>query len=208
VSWLVAHAPTTRVIYVSGTLVYGDRGDEDIDEACSLRPTAFAREYVHAEYPWMEAQREGTLPVTIVRPPWVVGPGSWFHAHYVRPARRDGEVPLYGSGDNWMTLLDVEDCAGAIVHLAERAQPAMTVNLFAPGQWTRQRDFSGALADLLGARVGEVSADDRRLGRDRAVGEALTFSLRATTSQPRALEGYQWAVPRWPDMLARHLSRA
>ena len=206
VEWLTAHAPHTRVIYVSGTLVYGDRGDMDVDENASVNPTAFAREYIRAEYPWMDVQRDGALPVTIVRPPWVVGPGSWFHAHYVRPALRDRGVPLYGSGDNWMTLLDVEDCAGAIVHLAEQAQPPMTVNLLAPGQWTRQREFTETLAGLLGACVCPIDVHDRRRFRDRAVAEALTFSLRATTSHPGALDGYVWRAPRWPDMLARHLS--
>jgi nucleoside-diphosphate-sugar epimerase len=206
VDWLSARAPWTRVIYVSGTLVYGDRGDADVDEGASLQPTAFAREYIRAERPWMDAQRDGALPVTIVRPPWVVGPGSWLQAHYVRPARRHGEVPVYGSGENWMTLLDVDDCAGAILHLAEHAQPPMTVNLFAPGQWIRQRDFADALADLLGTPVRRVDVRDRGLLRDRAVGEALTFSLRATTSHPSALDGYVWAAPRWADMLARHVS--
>jgi nucleoside-diphosphate-sugar epimerase len=206
VDWLTAHAPDTKVIYVSGSLVYGDRGEVDVDENASLDPTAFAREYVRAEYPWMDAQREGALPITIVRPPWVVGPGSWFHAYYVRPALRDGGVPLYGSGDNWMTLLDVEDCAGAIVHLAEQPQPPATVNLLAPGQWTRQRHFTEALADLLSACVRRVDMHDRRHLRDRAVAEALTSSLRATTSHPEALRGYAWKAPLWPEMLGRHLS--
>ena len=208
VDWLAAHAPDTRVIYVSGTLVYGNRGDVDVDESATLDPTAFAREYVRAEHPWMDAQRDGTLPITIVRPPWVVGPGSWFHAYYVRQALRDGGVPLYGSGDNWMTLLDVEDCAGAIVHLAEHARPPTTVNLLAPGQWTRQRQFTEALAGLLSVGVRRVDVHDRRRFRDRAVREALTSSLRATTRHPQALHGYAWKAPHWPEMLGRHLSTA
>jgi nucleoside-diphosphate-sugar epimerase len=204
VDWLVSHAPDTRVVYVSGTLVYGDRGDADVDEASALDPIAFAREYIRAERPWMDAQQSGTLPVTIVRPPWVVGPGSWLEAHYVRPARENGGVPLYGGGDNWMTLLDVEDCAGAIVHLAEQDQLPETVNLLAPDQWTRQRDFAQALARLLGSSVRPVSVPGRRLLRDRAIGEALTFSLRATTRHPSVLDGYVWKAPSWPEMLARH----
>lgn len=208
VDWLAARAPNTRVIYVSGTLVYGDRGEAEADETSELDPIAFAREYVRAESPWMDAQRNGLIPITIVRPPWVVGPGSWFQAHYVRPARRQGAVPLYGSGKNWMTLLDVEDCGGAIVHLAEQRALPMTVNLLAPGQWTRQCDFAEALARLLGARVQPVEIPGRRLLRDRAVGEALTFSLRATTVHPGVLDGYAWKARYWPDMLARHSSQA
>jgi nucleoside-diphosphate-sugar epimerase len=207
VEWLSEHAPETRILYVSGTLVYGDCGDMEVDENSSLNPTAFAREYIRAEYPWMDAQRQGTLPVIIVRPPWVVGPGSWFHAHYVRPAR-DGGIPRYGSGDNWMTLLDVEDCAGSILHLAEHATAPMTVNLLAPGQWARQREFTEALAHVMRACVRPVNPRHTWRRGDRAVHEALTFSLRSTTRHPKALEGYVWKAPRWTDMIARHASVA
>src|SRR5262245_18168250 len=111
---LAATAPTTHIVYVSGTLVHGSAGDDEIDEHSPLRPTAYAREYVRAEEPWMAAQSAGRLPVTIVRPPWVLGPGSWFEGFYVGPARREGAVPVYGAGRNWMTFIDVADCGGAI----------------------------------------------------------------------------------------------
>jgi nucleoside-diphosphate-sugar epimerase len=104
-----------------------------------------------------------------------------------------------------MTLLDVDDCAGAIVHLADQAQAPTTVNLLAPGQWTRQREFTETLAGLLNSRVRRVDVRDRRQLRDPAVAEALTSSLRATTSHAGALAGYAWTAPRWPDILARHL---
>lgn len=69
IAWLCAHAPRTHVVYVSGTLVYGDRGERETDELAEIRPASYAREYIVAEAPWMDAQREGRLPVTIVRPP-------------------------------------------------------------------------------------------------------------------------------------------
>jgi len=203
--WLVSHAPDTRVVYVSGTLVYGSHGDADVDERTPLRPIAFARDYVRAEEPWIAAQDEGSLPVTIVRPPWVVGPGSWFHAHFVRPGLENGGVPLYGSGDNWMTLLDVEDCAGAIVHLAAQPDPPATINLFAPDQRTRQRDFVETLAGLLRVPVRPVASAGAGRVRDRATSEALTSSLRAGTRHFEALGGYRWKAPSWPEMLTRHL---
>ncbi|HET9947687.1 MAG TPA: NAD-dependent epimerase/dehydratase family protein, partial [Longimicrobiales bacterium] len=55
VGWLARRAPDVRVVYVSGTLVYGNHGDAEVDERTPLSPIAYAREYVKAERPWMEA---------------------------------------------------------------------------------------------------------------------------------------------------------
>ena len=208
ITWLRERAQDTHVVYVSGTLVYGDQGGREVDERAALNPTSFAREYIRAETPWMQAQQEEQLPITIVRPPWVVGPGSWFHHHYVFPALKQGAVPLYGSGGNWMTFLDVRDCAGAIVHLAERSEPGKVFNLFAPGQVALQSEFAQVLSDVLGVGVRKVASDGLRRYRDRAVWEALTFSLRASTINEEARAGYQFEVAHWPDMIARHLPTA
>ena len=208
ITWLRKLTPDVHVVYVSGTLVYGDHGEHEVDERTALNPVSFAREYVRAETPWMEAQQEEQLPVTIVRPPWVVGPGSWFHHHYVFPALKQGAVPLYGSGGNWMTFLDIRDCAGAIVHLAERSEPGKVFNLFTPGQVALQSEFAQVLSDVLGVGIRQVDSDGLRRYRDPAVWEALTFSLRGSTINGEVRSGYQFEVPRWPDMIARNLPTA
>ncbi len=208
ITWLRQRAPDIHVVYVSGTLVYGDRGGREVDERTALNPVSFAREYVRAETPWMEAQQEEQLPVTIVRPPWVIGPGSWFHQYYVFPALRQGAVPLYGSGGTWMTFLDVADCAGAIVHLAERSEPGKVFNLFTPGQIALQSEFAQVLSDVLGVGVRQIKKNGLRRYRDRAVWEALTFSLRAFTINEEVRLGYRFEVAQLPDMIARHLPTA
>jgi nucleoside-diphosphate-sugar epimerase len=200
--WLRAHAPDTHVVYVSGTLVYGDGGDADLDEDTPLRPTAYAREYVVGEIPWMEAQSDGSLPVTIVRPPWVMGPGSWFHAFYALPAVHSGQVPVYGAGTNWMTFIDVADCGAAVAHVAEHAEPGGVVNLFAPGQIARQSVFARAVAEALGL---PVPTGAPVCAKDRAAQEALATSCRAATIHTPPALGYEFRFPRWQDMVARHV---
>ena len=167
IAWLRQRSPETHVLYVSGTLVYGDHGTREVDERTALRPISFARQYSRAEEPWVEASETGELPVTIVRPPWVVGSGSWFHHYYVRPALEHGSVPLYGSGGNWMTFLDVSDCAGAIVHLAARAEGGGIFNLFTPGQMAPQFEFARVLAETMGVPVRQTALE--ALGSDPAV---------------------------------------
>ncbi len=203
IKWLSANAPQTRVVYVSGTLVYGNHGDEEGDENCPVQPISFAREYILAEKPWMEAQAAGILPVTIVRPPWVVGPGSWFDQYYLAPAQREGAVPVYGDGQNWMTLVDVDDCAGAVVHLALHAASGGVYNVFTPGQSVRQSEFSAALADSLGL---PVQTREIQGAAEEAIRDALTSSFKAGTCHAQACSGYEFQWPEWRDILKRHIT--
>src|ERR1051325_9587577 len=78
---------------------------------CPLAPTSFSRDYHRAEVPWLRALRENDAPVIVARPGWVLGSGSWFEAYCRRFLRAERAVPLYGPGDNWMSLVHVEDCA-------------------------------------------------------------------------------------------------
>lgn len=202
VEWLTRKAPETHVVYVSGTLVYGDRGEEPTDEDAPIAPMAYAREYIRAERPWMEARRSGRLPVTIVRPPWVVGPDSWLRYCYLEPARRDGAVPLYGSGRNWMTFVDVEDCGGVIAYLAGLRRPGSVFNVFTPEQRARQEEFVTELASRMGVGVRPVPKG--RLGlRDPAPMEALTTSFVAATKHDD-LERFSFTATSWKAMLDRY----
>lgn len=195
-----------RVVYVSGTLVYGDRGEQWTDERSPILPAAYARQYIVAERPWMAAQRTGELPVIMVRPPWVVGSASWFATYYARVLAVEGEVPCYGEGANWMTFVDLDDCAGLILHVAERGTSGQSYNLLAPGQHARQRDFAQLLATLAGTSVAFI--DRRTLHRRLETGaaEALATSARVTTIHADVLQSYPFHHPNWEVFVERHLS--
>ena len=194
-----------HVIYVSGTLVYGDCGDVPVDEERPLRPIAFAREYVKAERPWMEALQEGGMPVTILRPPWIIGKDSWFASFYLKSMAKDGTVPLFGDGRNWMSLIDVEDCAGLIAHAVRHAAPGRYYNLFVPGACITQREFAGRLADLTQTRIRPVSIPETRRRFGRAVAEAMTFSVASATRYPEFIAGYSFKHPSIDAMIRNNL---
>jgi nucleoside-diphosphate-sugar epimerase len=194
------------VLYVSGTLAYGDRGEEWTDETSPIRPAAFARQYIAAERPWMTEQQRGELPVTIVRPPWVVGTGSWFRAHYAQALVRNGLVPCYGDGANWMSFIDVEDCAGLILHLTERGLPGNCYNLLAPAQHARQRDFVSVLAAHTGMQVSFLSPREMAARLDLGAAQALTTSLRVSTVHAAVLESYSFRHPGWEVFVKQRLS--
>lgn len=178
------------VVFVGGTLAYGSHGEELVTEETPVTPTSFSRDYHHAERPWLAALRANDAPVIIARPVWVLGTGAWFEAFYRRFIREERAVPLYGTGDNWMSLVHVEDCAGFLVHIARRAPPMSVVNVFA-GAPLRQAELAERLARLTALPIRRVTLEDleRRFGR--AVREAFSFSARIGTVHQALHAGYQ-----------------
>jgi nucleoside-diphosphate-sugar epimerase len=177
--WLASCPRPPLLVYVGGTLAYGSRGDEEVTEATPLSPISFARDYHAAERPWLRALR-GALPVIVVRPAWVLGPGAWFEAYYRRFMRAERAVPLFGPGRNWMSLVHVEDCAGLLAHFARHAPPVTTVNVFA-GAPLRQMELAERLARVSGLPVRRVPLEEMAARFGRAVREAFDFSARVGT---------------------------
>ena len=168
------------LVYVGGTLAYGSHGEELVTEGTPLAPTSFSRDYHTAEVPWLRALRGNDAPVIVARPAWVLGAGAWFEVYYRRFIRAERAIPLYGSGDNWMSLVHVEDCAGLLEHMARRAPPMCVVNVFA-GPPLRQVELAERLARVAALPIRRVPLDEleRRFGR--AVREAFDFSARVGT---------------------------
>ena len=177
---LSAWARPPLVVYVGGTLAYGSRGEHVVTEHTPLAPISFSRDYHRAELPWLHAQRHGDVPVIIARPAWVLGRGAWFEAFYRRFMDTERAVPLYGPGDNWMTLVHVADCAGLLEHAARRALPRSAVNVFASPA-LRQAELVERLASVTGLPIRRIGLEEveRRFGA--AVREAFTFSARIET---------------------------
>ena len=188
--WVAGCARPPLVVYVGGTLAYGSRGEEPVTEQTPLAPVSFSRDYHKAELPWLRAIRWNDAPVIVARPAWVLGPGSWFEAYYRRFLREERAVPLYGAGENWMSLVHVEDCAGLLEHAARRALPMSVVNVFA-GPPLRQAELAERLARITDLPIRRVSLGDleRRFGR--AVREAFTFSARVGTVHQALHAGYR-----------------
>ena len=187
---LAGWARPPLLVFVGGTLAYGSHGDDPVTERTALAPTSFSRDYHTAEVPWLRALRGNDAPVIVARPAWVLGPGAWFEVFYRRFLRAERAVPLYGSGDNWMSLVHVDDCAGLLEHTARRALPMSVVNVFA-GAPLRQVELAERLARVAALPIRRVPLDEleRRFGR--AVREAFDFSARVGTVHHALHAGYR-----------------
>ena len=179
---LLRRLGTARLVYASGSLMYGDCGAQSVFEDAALRPTSYAREYAIAERPFLCDGR-----AMMFRPGWILGPGSWLEWFYLR----SDAVPLYGSGNNLMSIIHRDDCAAAMVRVAEHGN----AGVYHPPHLTvvTQREF----VERLAAESGLPIREEILAGKERAVREAFTCSINLRSKHTELWDGF---APRFNDL--------
>jgi nucleoside-diphosphate-sugar epimerase len=193
-NWLAAQPKPPLLVFVAGTLSYGSRGNEPVDETADYQPTSFAREYAIGERPIVAAARQNRLPIQIMRPSWVYGPGSWFKSYYIKPMQQDGVIPGYGDGTGWMSLIHVDDTAAMIRYISLNGSVGENYNLFIGEPWSQDR-FVEELVRLTHLPVLPVSLQHLAQHNGKVVAEALGFSLRVTTKHQALYAGFKASYP-------------
>ncbi len=145
-----ARERVARLVLVSSLAVTGpSRPGESVGEDSAERPvTAYGRSKQAGE----RAARETDVPLTIVRPSAVYGPGDRSFLSLFRAASR-GIVPLLGDGRQELTLLHVRDLAHALV--AAALSPATLGRTYHAGHPTpvTQRALADAIARAVGRQA-------------------------------------------------------
>lgn len=135
-----------QLLYLSGSLMYGDHGTEPVTENTPLSPISYAKEYINAELPFVPASLYNS-GITMLRVPWVIGNGSWFKWFYMDYMQRTGTVPIYGNENAVMTFISVADVARSAVKLCVLKQLPSQLNLFHP-QYLKQIEFAELLSHI------------------------------------------------------------
>ena len=180
---------TTPIVYCSGTLMYGNTVDR-VDEDAALFPIAYARAYEYAERPWVKAAESGKMDVRIARPGWILGPDSWFEHFFYKHAIRTGKVPVYGDGNQYMSIISVKDCAGQLTHLMEHGKPNQSANLYG-FEPIKQKDFALLVAQCLNTTTVNITASETKNRFGKTVFEALTSSTPVATKHEPWRAAYQ-----------------
>lgn len=100
------------------------------------------------------------LPVTVARPPRIVGPGDRENLLFFRIARAGLVLDL---GDRPLSWIDVDDCARGFVLLAERPEARGEVFFLASPEPTSARGLMEEAARALGVRARRVPVPDALL---------------------------------------------
>jgi nucleoside-diphosphate-sugar epimerase len=202
--WLTSQSTPPLLVLIAGTLSYGSRGNESVDETSSYQPTSFAREYAIGEAPIVAAARQNRLPIQIMRPSWVYGPSSWFKNFYIKPMQEFGIIPRYGDGSSWMSLIHVNDTAAMIRYISRKGAFGENYNLFTGDPWSQER-FVQELQRLTRLPVQPVSMLQLAQRSGKVVAEAFDFSLRLATKHKTLYGGYKARYPAHEQGLAEIL---
>jgi len=108
-------------VYVADTSCYGPTTRRPITEDETPRPSAWGRCLTPA-LDRVDGYVVAGLPIAIALPGWVYGNGSWFRDRVIDPVIGRRHVLQFGTTGPLISPIHVEDCAAALVHLAERAE--------------------------------------------------------------------------------------
>lgn len=118
-----AAGATRRIVYVADTSCYGATGPRPITEDTPPEPSAWGRSLTPA-LKRLDGYIAAGQPIVAAFPGWVYGNGGWFRERVIEPVMADRRVLLFGKNGPWLSPIHVEDCARALVHLAERGEPS------------------------------------------------------------------------------------
>lgn len=179
-----------RLLYTSGTWIYGNGGGEVVDESTALAPLDLVRWRAHHEEIARDLSTHEVAAI-VLRPGMVYGErrgilGSWF-----AEAREKKTVTIAGDGSQHWPMVHRDDVAEAYALALEYAE-AGTAYVLVDESRHRVRELADAVAATTGAVVHEWPADQVR-ARLGAFGAALLNDLRATSAKARRELGW---VPR------------
>lgn len=169
-----------RVLFISSTAVYGEHGDEWINEDTPVNPKNFNGRVLFECEQWLSAYgREHALTTLNLRLSGIYGPGR---TALLEKLKR-GEAGAPSSGSHWANRIHVEDAASAVVHLMEIKNPQQTY-LVTDSTPLPMRTLYEALAQQVGGPIPPLAQPPAFVG-----------SKRLSNAQIRAT-GF---VFQWPD---------
>jgi nucleoside-diphosphate-sugar epimerase len=185
------------VVYCSGTLMYGNN-KIPVDESAPISPISYARKYERAERPWhIKSQK---IDIRMAFPAWIFGGDSWFMSFYIKPSRERKKVPIYGIGDQQMSLIHVQDVAGQLIHIAEQGKKSSHYNIYG-SELIKQEDFAKTVAKEIDIETEVLSSDEIEIKYGKTVHEALTSSMPVKTQHIDWRASYKFKFPDWSKMV-------
>ena len=183
-----------RVVHISTTDVYGTYDDgRVIDESFPLQVTGFPYSDTKAEaekIAFAYAQEPG-LPVVVIRPTFIYGPGDRTFLPEVVDAMRRHEMAFFGSADNTIPLCYIDNLVDAVLLALTRDEAVGQGYIVSDGAVVSWKELTDLLADRLDLpkvkRTIPLSA-----AKAVAVGAETLAKLEKSTQRP-ALTRYELA---------------
>lgn len=119
---VVASGAARRIVYVADTSCYGETGPRPITEDQPPRPSTWGR-CLSPALERLDGYVIAGLPIVTAFPGWVYGNALWFRERVIEPVMAGRRVLQFGNSGPWVSPIHVQDCARALVHLAQHGEP-------------------------------------------------------------------------------------
>jgi uncharacterized protein (TIGR01777 family) len=197
--------PPRVLVSASAIGLYGDRGDELLDESSAAGAGVLAETAKVWEAETAAAARAG-IRVVLVRTGLVLAREGGALAPLLLPARLGLGGPL-GSGRQWWSWIAIDDVVGAIRHAIVTATLSGPVHLAAPGA-VRQAEFARVLGRVLGRPAFlPAPAFALRLILGRGMADALILASARVSADRLVASGYVFRYPALEPALRHVLGR-
>jgi nucleoside-diphosphate-sugar epimerase len=179
-------ATLKRVVFISSTAVYGEHGDEWVNENTPVNPKNFNGRVLLETEQWLSTfGREHALTALNLRLSGIYGPGRIALLEKLKL----GQVGAPSSAAHWSNRIHVEDAAAAVVHLLGIEHPQSTY-LITDSTPLPMRILYEALAQQVGGPVPPVSESPAYVGSKR-LSNARLLETGFIFQWPDSRDGYR-----------------
>jgi nucleoside-diphosphate-sugar epimerase len=184
-------AKTAIITY--DALCLGDRKGAEVCEVDLLDPVGFCRPLEGSFEPITQAAREADIRLVSLYPSMVYGPEGWFKDLVNNIVY--GRAKLVEPGDNYLSLLHIDDLAGLYAEIAQRID-GDSMYVLSDLMPVTQKEMAVHIAGLLGAPVPQMvdfKTYARKFGRLAA--ESLSASMRVNAKKALDDTGHTLKYP-------------
>jgi nucleoside-diphosphate-sugar epimerase len=199
----VAHAPGLRRFVLVGSRAASPPSATGCREEEPLRPSEWYGES-KAEAERVTFLYRDRLPVTVARPPRIMGPGDRENLLFFKLARA-GWALAFG-GDRPLSWIDVDDCAQGLLLLADRPEAVGEAFFLASDQRSSVQGLMLAAAAALGVKARAVDVPGPVLSAAAALAEVASRLSGRQLPLNRKL-ARQLLVPGWACDTAKARAR-
>ncbi len=197
-----------KVVYVSGTSYYGQQGQELRDESTIPNPRGWGP-YIAAAIEQLKRYKN-TYPIVEVFPGAVYGPSSWL-GEALESMQAGKRLPGLRGRQKTNSAIHFEDCARAILHLAENgavgeryfavdSKPCTLADIATIAAQTLNIPLKSRLVPkaLVALLVGQITADS--LDYENCLSNAKLLGTGFKLNYPTVQQGVPDVVHQWLAM--------
>ncbi len=179
-----------KLLYTSGVFNYGDHGNEWITEQTPLHPSPLGEAHTKMVEELLPLSREQHLRVIILSPGFVYGPSGLFKQSFYDTLQK-GQLRIFGKGQNYWSLIHVDDLAAAYALAVESQAYGETYNIV-DDQPLRLCDLVNTFTDAMGKkRVGSMAPWLLKVLIGGPLVESLVTSFRISNEKAKRELGWQ-----------------